>query len=144
MLWIYVTVDMIGDTDKMKRWRQPRKIEFSHIHKKMMNVGSWLGCHQIPERSFHIYGYQFPLCARCTGIGVGYIIGPLMLIWERIPMQMCIVYAGIMFADWYMQYINVLPSTNLRRLITGVFCGVGYVHFWANIIVFMFHWIEIS
>ena len=25
-------------------------------------------CHQIPERSFHLFGVQLPVCARCTGL----------------------------------------------------------------------------
>ncbi|HZP47560.1 MAG TPA: DUF2085 domain-containing protein [Vicinamibacterales bacterium] len=33
-------------------------------------VGS-LVCHQKPERSFHAWGAQLPVCARCTGIYVG-------------------------------------------------------------------------
>jgi uncharacterized membrane protein len=33
-------------------------------------VGS-LVCHQLPARSFHLWGAQMPVCARCTGIYVG-------------------------------------------------------------------------
>ena len=33
-------------------------------------VGS-LVCHQRPERSFHFWGAQFPVCARCAGIYAG-------------------------------------------------------------------------
>lgn len=30
-----------------------------------------LVCHQKPERSFHLWAAQLPVCARCTGIYVG-------------------------------------------------------------------------
>jgi uncharacterized membrane protein len=32
-------------------------------------------CHQIPERSFHLAGFQLPVCARCLGIYVGVPVG---------------------------------------------------------------------
>lgn len=33
-------------------------------------IGSWI-CHQRPERSFHVWAMQMPVCARCAGIYVG-------------------------------------------------------------------------
>ena len=32
-------------------------------------------CHQLPERSFHLWRAQMPVCARCTGIYFGAVIG---------------------------------------------------------------------
>ena len=32
-------------------------------------------CHQLPERSFHLFGVQLPVCARCTGLYVGGALG---------------------------------------------------------------------
>jgi uncharacterized membrane protein len=37
-------------------------------------IGSFV-CHQIPERSFHLAGFQLPVCARCLGIYLGAPIG---------------------------------------------------------------------
>jgi len=33
-------------------------------------IGS-LVCHQLPDRSFHVGGFQLPVCARCLGIYAG-------------------------------------------------------------------------
>jgi len=32
-------------------------------------------CHQLPERSFHLFGAQLPVCARCVGIYAGAFLG---------------------------------------------------------------------
>ena len=37
-------------------------------------VGSLI-CHQIPERSFYLSGFQLPVCARCLGIYTGAAAG---------------------------------------------------------------------
>jgi uncharacterized membrane protein len=38
-----------------------------------------LVCHQLPERSFHLSGIQLPVCARCTGLYLGGVLGMLAL-----------------------------------------------------------------
>jgi hypothetical protein len=35
-------------------------------------------CHQLPGRSFHIAGFQLPVCARCLGIYAGAALGGLV------------------------------------------------------------------
>jgi uncharacterized membrane protein len=37
-------------------------------------LGSFI-CHQRPERSFHLFGAQLPVCARCIGIYAGAAMG---------------------------------------------------------------------
>ncbi len=37
-------------------------------------IGSFV-CHQVPERSFHLAGFQLPVCARCLGIYLGASVG---------------------------------------------------------------------
>ena len=39
-------------------------------------------CHQIPERSFHLAGFQLPVCARCLGIYLG-VSGGVAYAWLR-------------------------------------------------------------
>jgi uncharacterized membrane protein len=42
-------------------------------------LGSFI-CHQLPERSFHLAGYQLPVCARCLGIYMG-VSGGVAYVW---------------------------------------------------------------
>jgi uncharacterized membrane protein len=39
-------------------------------------------CHQRPERSFHLFGTQLPVCARCMGIYAGAAVAACLL-WMR-------------------------------------------------------------
>ncbi len=90
----------------------------------LMVAGKRAGCHQRADRSFFFRDYQFPVCARCTGVLIGYLVAiPSYIAWG-VNLRMCIIFAAIMFLDWVVQYGKLLESTNIRRLATGV-CG-GY------------------
>lgn len=108
------------------------------FHQFLMKLGRISGCHQLPERSFFIGGWQFPVCARCTGIVLGYILGAILRIWYSVPWNVCIYMAMVMFVDWYVQYLKILPSTNRRRFLTGCLCGMGYLHFLWNLLQVLF------
>ena len=44
-------------------------------------------CHQTPGRSFHLLGHPLAVCARCTGIYLGFLLGvamfPFLKMWQR-------------------------------------------------------------
>jgi len=99
----------------------------------------WLGfglCHQLPERSFFGGGVQLPVCARDTGIYIGFCVA-IVLVWllhrpER-PRGFPSVWGWIAFSlmigsmaiDGGTQLIGVRASTNELRLITGLLSGFG-------------------
>ena len=91
----------------------------------LFRFGTKCGCHQLPERSFFIKGYQFPVCARCTGVLVGYIACLICHFIFGTRLSVCLAGCLVMFMDWYIQYLDIKESTNLRRLITGTFGGYG-------------------
>lgn len=99
----------------------------------LMEYGHRIGCHQIPERSFFYKKYQFPVCARCTGVIIGEIIAIILII-LRIELNRinAIVLLLIMGLDWFIQYIKLLQSNNIRRLITGISGGIGltYIYYY--------------
>lgn len=99
-----------------------------------MNFGRWLGCHQMPERSFFIKGYQLPICARCTGVYIGQIVALILLFFLRIPWYISVILIVPMGIDWSLQYFVKIISNNVRRLITGLLCGFGLMYLYAHVI----------
>ncbi len=98
----------------------------------------WLGfglCHQLPERSFFGGGVQVPVCARDTGIYVGFVAS-MMLIglvhsgerprgFPRWPVWALMgVLLGLMAWDGLSSYSALRTTTNAIRLFTGL--GTGF------------------
>lgn len=102
------------------------------LYEFLWNLGEMSGCHQLPNRSFFIGKYQFPVCARCTGVWIGYIAGIWLYVFTQLNIWVALLFCFIMFADWFLQYKNICPSTNTRRLITGFLCGLAYIHICLN------------
>ncbi len=108
------------------------------IYIKLMIFGKKVGCHQIPERSFAVKGYQFPICARCFGVMVGYAITiPCVFLFGK-DIVLYIIFMFLMFLDWFVQYIEICESTNIRRFVTGVLGGYGVFGTEIYILSFIF------
>ena len=83
-------------------------------------------CHQNPVRSFCYNGECFFLCARCTGICLGFILGALIPFISsfRIPRDWF----------WYALGLNALTlsiswiDTNIYRFSVGTFLGITSFH----------------
>ncbi len=87
-------------------------------------------CHRMPERSFFWKGKQFPVCARCTGIHLGYISLPFFLfdvfylnIWWTILLILPT------YIDGMSQAIFDRESNNVLRVTTGFAAGIGVMSF---------------
>ena len=94
---------------------------------RFMELGAKTGCHQMPERSFTVKGYQFPVCARCCGVFLGYLVAPIAYWKLGFHRLKHFAFAGLllMFLDWLLQAIHIKESNNLRRLLTGIAGGFG-------------------
>ena len=83
-------------------------------------------CHRKPERSFFWRGKQFPVCARCTGIHIGYLTFPLFMfnvftlnIWWTIALMLPT------YIDGLTQAFFKRESNNILRVTTGLMAGIG-------------------
>lgn len=91
---------------------------------RLMKIGELWGCHQLPQRSFFFREWQFPVCARCTGVLTGQAAA---LIFRRIKLPFMLPVSACLatLADWTAQELEIKGSTNSRRLITGILGGFG-------------------
>lgn len=104
----------------------------------LMKYGHRIGCHQMPERSFFYKGYQFPVCARCTGVILGEIITVILLVFKvHLSIIASIILLLIMGFDWFIQYIQLLQSNNIRRLVTGFIGGIGLTYIYYYLILYL-------
>jgi uncharacterized membrane protein len=103
------------------------------LHDILMFLGSSV-CHQIAERSYTFGDYQTPLCARCLGFHVGFLLsaayiwaGPLRRA-SGLPSRRDLVVLGLLmsvaFADAVLSYSGLSPSDNPRRTLSGLCLGV--------------------
>lgn len=106
--------------------------------KKFMAFGSRLGCHQMPERSFFIKGYQFFVCARCTGVISGEIIAIATFFFIKPSLILSLLLLIPMAVDWGLQYLKILESTNIRRFISGLISSIGLTFLYIKFFVFIF------
>jgi uncharacterized membrane protein len=83
-------------------------------------------CHRMKSRSLTIKGQTLPLCARCTGILLGYLFFPLLFVLElNFPLWLGIALNLPMVLDGWTQKRKLRLSNNPLRLSTGIVSGLG-------------------
>lgn len=84
-------------------------------------------CHQYPTRCLWILNRPIGLCSRCFSVYASLSICLLCL--PLIRKQKLIILSYLLFtslvADGLLQYANLAPSDNLRRVLTGVLFGAA-------------------
>lgn len=84
-------------------------------------------CHRLPERSFFYRGKKFPVCARCTGVWIGYLIGLPIALCNVLPWWSGIILLMPALIDGGSQLLKWRNSTNSLRLVTGMALGIGEI-----------------
>lgn len=92
---------------------------------RLMVLGAGTGCHQKPERSFFIRGWQLPVCARCTGVILGYLAAIPAFLLTGLHLMLSLAGCLILFVDWFLQQKSIKESINYRRVVTGCWGGFG-------------------
>jgi len=95
-------------------------------------------CHQMPQRSILLGGFQFPFCSRDTGVYVGCLIGAAVpLLNLKLPKFMksllfCALLLTPLVVDGVTQtLLHMRESDNTLRLLTGLLFGFGFAYFFA-------------
>jgi uncharacterized membrane protein len=97
-------------------------------------------CHQIEARSFQINGRSFPLCARCSGLFLGALLGLIYQVIQgrkgRMPPLGASLFFGLLAFAWvfdgFNSFLMLVPSIsslyttqNWTRLVTGTGMGLA-------------------
>ena len=97
---------------------------------KLMKLGASSGCHQRKDRSFSIKKYQFPICARCTGLLFGQLAGIILyILGYRMKLLLITVLLIPLIFDGFIQLYTKYESNNTKRVITGFMFGCSFIQF---------------
>ena len=95
----------------------------SIIYDALMRAGSLL-CHQLPERSPHLWATQLPLCWRCAGVAAGaFALFAYLVVRKRLPpLALSLLLSLPLPLD--VLYSALVGGSNPRRLATGLLFGL--------------------
>ena len=87
-------------------------------------------CHQLEPRSFHLWGRQMPVCARCTGIYAGAALGALLAAARpravRLsPRWIAALATAPMAVSVLIEWTTGIAMSNALRCATGLVAGLA-------------------
>lgn len=100
---------------------------------KFLEFIGYGACHQRVNLTFNYMQAHMPVCSRCTGIYIGFILSAAVLllierrIKNRLPGRIIVVTAAVLFAvmaaESALSFLKIIPSFNLARFLTGYSVG---------------------
>jgi uncharacterized membrane protein len=90
----------------------------------------FLFCHRLPDRTFNIKGWYFPVCSRCTGIYLGILLCYGLIHILNVEYNFWTVLVAFLsilptFIDGSTQFIGFRDSNNKLRFSSGFIAGFG-------------------
>ncbi len=99
-------------------------------------------CHQIDDRSLHLFGVKFAVCIRCTSIYFSFLGGILLyplfrsLRGTTLPDKRWLLLAVLpMTLDAILNDLHVHQSDDLTRSVTGAIAGLVFAFFVVPLIL---------
>lgn len=93
-------------------------------------------CHQLPERSFFLLGQPLAVCARCTGLYVGFagtmLLYPLLTSLRRTyppDRKWLFIAAAPLAIDFALGFIGIWANTHSSRFLTAALLGAAVVFY---------------
>ncbi|MGH9462929.1 MAG: DUF2085 domain-containing protein [Vicinamibacteria bacterium] len=86
-------------------------------------------CHQMPERSWIVFGAQAPLCIRCSAILLG-SLAAAFYVFSRYPLpspRLAALLASPLLADVAAQVVGLHDGSNGLRFATGASFGFSFL-----------------
>jgi uncharacterized membrane protein len=87
-------------------------------------------CHQVEGRSLRCFGQPLAVCARCTGVYLGFLIGlglyPFLRGWRRLALpgsRVFFIFSGPIVVDAAANFLGLWQTSNALRLASGILWG---------------------
>lgn len=110
-------------------------IHFINLLYKYLPI--FFGCHCRSNRSFFYKKIQFPICARCTGELIGFLLALGTYCFIKPSIFVLMIMMIPLIVDGTVQLHTSYESNNIVRLLTGILFGYGLM----SIIIFSFIWV---
>lgn len=94
------------------------------------------GCHCLSDRSFYFRDKKFPICARCSGELLGFVLSIFLYKFYSLNILINILLILPLLIDGFFQLLTKYESTNIKRLITGILFGYGFFNLFLKSIFF--------
>lgn len=87
-------------------------------------------CHRLPERTFKIGKWYFPVCSRCTGIYISMFSYYFFVYFVYVEYTPIVIITALLMAipallDGLTQFFGFRGSNNTLRFTTGLIAGLG-------------------